>query len=1106
MSCGVGSCHNHLHFLLFPIHARVLGHSYLSFSQKGFSCGKFSSKWNSCYKLSIERGGGLLAVSSSSPVAGGIYFAEQNRRIVRRVLPDNSIQTIAGNGKGFTLGLDSGDPGPALSLPLGRVLSLAFDAMTEDIYFAEDDTYVIRKISTKGPNNGTISVVAGMIGLSGYNQDSGFANETMLNQISSMTVMGNGDLIFSDNACLIRRLSKTTDRITKLYGSLGCPTPISKMVVEPSGNFAYFTSTDMNRIYEVNLQNEASRVLAGNGTMGFSGNGTRGLNAALGAPYGISYYNGEIYFSESNNHMIRKIHPIQGVLIDVAGIPFVPGFSGDGKPALGALLNTPRDVFVNPNDGTIYINDYQNERIRAISQPDGTIRTVAGSGAAGPNPVEASLASLNYPSAITFNAQGDMFIADTQNQRIRMLKGNTVYTMAGTGARGRTDGQAIEMATFNNPQHLQFDESGTLLFIGDWGNFQVRKLDLQLSSVSTVVGTGEEIPILDNVNALLSGLASPSSMVYIPPESSVNLNPGLYIGSTSSGIRRVDLVSNIISTPVLPLLPYTSVLEMCFSADRGTDGSQNALPGLYYSMNNPSLSVYRILNQTVQILMAGNVQNVPASVDSNGSDLETTSRTTIHSKRSIVLDGDGSLATEAFLSPTSIYMTRKGELYLLDQDRIRYVTKEGIIGTLTFYEENKSTVSYTFQNPKSLHVNEKTGEIYIVERDIDLISKLVPITCFGKLASDPTVCFGYGTCVDTDTCQCYASSDPECKTTCGNATQPCYGNGVCTPGLKCVCFPGYSGPYCDSFTCKGLRNNDTAVCNYRNGTCIGPDQCSCHSSQWLGNDCSISLCEGLFGTNNALMCSSGAGSNSTIVSQESFSTWDLFNSTRFYNFSQAVGVTFPSTLYSYFISQVGNLTSGNSALLLSSIQDTTGSVIPVTNKGVEVGRILGNILSLNFLFKNGSKIQVKNLATPIELKFSNLTIPSRDVSEFLFSCMYLDTVTADWKEDGITSTPLILRNSSGFIEFEMKCLTTHLTSFAVIDKNFKSATKPQPSQRQVPVSSSNPKGAGGLSESAIAALVAGLVGGFLVLGVATCLVVTLVVLVVRTKAKKKQQL
>jgi hypothetical protein len=162
-----------------------------------------------------------------------------------------------------------------------------------------------------------------------------------------------------------------------------------------------------------------------NSCSGLLGDGGPATSAQLNYPQGLAVdVAGNIFIADSQDHRIRKVTP-DGIITTVAGsspLPGKGGFSGDGGPAVDAQLNYPVDVAVD-GAGNLYIADYGNNRIRKVS-PDGTISTIAGDGTQGYSGDGglATNASLWYPSALAVDDAGDIYVVDSANNAIRILR------------------------------------------------------------------------------------------------------------------------------------------------------------------------------------------------------------------------------------------------------------------------------------------------------------------------------------------------------------------------------------------------------------------------------------------------------------------------------------------------------------------------------------------------------------------------------------------------------------------------------------------------------------------------------------------------------------
>jgi sugar lactone lactonase YvrE len=235
-------------------------------------------------------------------------------------------------------------------------------------------------------------------------------------------------------------------------------------------------------------------TVAGTGTPGFSADGVRALEARLSAPLGLALdARGTLYFAENLNHRVGKINP-DGTLTTVAG-GNGSGFSGDGGPAREAKLWNPTFITVDAS-GNLLLSDWANHRVRKVA-PDGTISTVAGSGPAGDSDGyagdggPATEARLNGPDGLAVDAEGNLFIADLLNQRVRKLDpAGIITTVAGGGTKAaqEADGGPATEARLGRIIDVAVDTAGSLYLV-DFDQNRVRKVDRQ-GKISTVAGTG----------------------------------------------------------------------------------------------------------------------------------------------------------------------------------------------------------------------------------------------------------------------------------------------------------------------------------------------------------------------------------------------------------------------------------------------------------------------------------------------------------------------------------------------------------------------------------------------------------------------------------------
>jgi GT2 family glycosyltransferase/DNA-binding beta-propeller fold protein YncE len=235
------------------------------------------------------------------------------------------------------------------------------------------------------------------------------------------------------------------------------------------------------------------------GKKGFAGDYGPAMEAWLDAPGGLAVApNGDVYIADSNNDVIRRVNARNTIIEPVAGSHDLgTGFSGDNGPAIVAQLDTPDGVAIAP-DGDLIVADSHNDRIRRVDRPTRVITTVAGSGENGYDGDEkpATEAALNTPSAVAAAPNGDIYIADTLNYRIRMIDAKTglIHTVAGDGAPGDSqhvgDGGPATSAHLNMPSDIALDPRTGDLYIADMHHNRVRKVDARTHIITTVAGTG----------------------------------------------------------------------------------------------------------------------------------------------------------------------------------------------------------------------------------------------------------------------------------------------------------------------------------------------------------------------------------------------------------------------------------------------------------------------------------------------------------------------------------------------------------------------------------------------------------------------------------------
>jgi len=283
---------------------------------------------------------------------------------------------------------------------------------------------------------------------------------------------------------------------------------------------------------------------AGTGTQGYTGDGGAATAAQIRRPQGVAVAsNGDVYFTDTANHAIRKVSAATGIISTVAGIG-APGSTGDGGAATAARLSAPEDVFVT-SVGNLYIADTGNHKIRKVTASTGIITTVAGNGTPGSlgDGGAATAARLNSPRGIAVASNGDFYIGDRSNNKVRKVTASTgrISTYAGTGTAGYSgDGGAATSAMLNLLQGLHLAGNGDL-YIADAANNRIRKVTASTGIITTIAGTG-------TAGFSGDGGAATSARISAPEAVEMDSAGNLYIADTGNHRIRWVAAGGTIST------------------------------------------------------------------------------------------------------------------------------------------------------------------------------------------------------------------------------------------------------------------------------------------------------------------------------------------------------------------------------------------------------------------------------------------------------------------------------------------------------------------------------------------------------------------------------
>ena len=491
------------------------------------------------------------------------------------------------------------------------------------------------------------------------------------------TIAGNGYINYSGDG-----YAATTAQLWSPFGA----------ATDGSGNL-YIADRNNNRIRKVSASGVIS-TFAGNGTIGYSGDGGAATAAQLHWPTGVtSDGSGNIYIADWSNNVIRKVNP-SGIISTCAGSGLYGDF-GDTGPATAAQISTPTSVAVH-SSGNMYISDAVNSVIRRVN-PSGVITTFAGkhtggfSGDGGP----ASAAYLNNPMEVVTDAAGNLYIADANNNRIRKINtSGIISTIAGNVIAGFSgDGSAATAAELNNPVSVKVDVSGNI-YISDKSNTRIRKVNTS-GIINTIAGQ-------DTIGFSGDGGMATAAKFMSPQGIANDLSGNIYVADGFNDRIRKVTPAGIITTfagGAGGSLPATAIAINPWGIT--TDATGNLF------VADPDN------NRICKINPSGSLTTVAGFNTQNGTDI------------------DGPITTGEFAYPTGVAVDGSGNIYFTDDYNyfIRKVNTSGIvsiiagIGSYAFSGDGGPATNAQFHAPYDIAVD-ASGNIYIADANNDRIRKI----------------------------------------------------------------------------------------------------------------------------------------------------------------------------------------------------------------------------------------------------------------------------------------------------------------------------------------------------------------------------------------------
>ena len=610
---------------------------------------------------------------------GNLYFSDWGINRIRKIDTSGNITTVAGNGKPCPRKTSCGDGGAATAAELGFPQALAVDS-SGNIFIADTASERIREVTT----DGTINTIAGNGFIcNGPNYqcgDHGPGPAAQLDLPTGVAVDNAGHVYVGDTKDQrIRMVDLSTGIITTVVGwnnrgricnvstqKCGDGGPLNGVrfrnprgvALDSSGNL-YIADTSDHRIRKADFVNNLMTTVVGTGVQGFSGDAGGARKAELDEPNGIFVdAAGDLIICDTGNQRVRVVS--HSIINTVAG----GGQGNDGGLAKSANLANPNAV-VWAGLRHYYIADAANNRIREVIS--GQISTAVGTGSAGwsGDGGAATSATLSNPLGVTVDSSGNIFIADTNNVRVREVASGTITTIAGNGnvcfpTNGVCgDGGPATQASLSSPTTIAVDSTGNV-YIADAEGNRIRKVDTT-GTITSLAGSGVAGYKGDNGPANQSLLNHPYGVA-------VDSSGDVYIAdSYNSRIRCVLAVANGCGGSTQQV---GYIVTFALNGKNGFTGEGG--PATQASMYRPFQVA---LDPAGNVYIGGGVYQMVRKVDTTSQHIITTVAGDILDPGKQGFSGDGGPATKATLDNSGLSIDGSGDLLIADEgnNRIREV-------------------------------------------------------------------------------------------------------------------------------------------------------------------------------------------------------------------------------------------------------------------------------------------------------------------------------------------------------------------------------------------------------------------------------------------------
>ncbi|EFC48506.1 predicted protein [Naegleria gruberi] len=786
---------------------------------------------------------------------------------IKKISPQtNTIQTIAGSGKNVPIPIDGLDP-----KQLSVVDTVATLSKSDEMYFGSLDANFMYKINSLEKS---VFLPGAIERIKTIAIDKSLSNDVFYGGIEGSTEFRRSSIAkFNEISKLNAKISTSTN--TLLNNTLNPIFGGRYVGLSVYQDEIYIADYKHHTIRKISKDSNMVVIIAGNGTVGFTGDGGLATEATLNNPsHAIVDSNGDLWIADLGNNRVRKVFGINGTITTVSGngIP-----SSEVPPNIDVV--SPIFLTESPSGDAIYVTDWN--LIKKIDKLTNQVSIIAGTGQIYEQNIDMEIPALEAninPLALVVRSENSLdaiYFADPYNQRIRKLYNNTVSSVPGS-ATDNVGGLEFDTLTGDfyvstgnyqvrkitpQGQNVLFAGNGTNGFFGDGMRavdaaifptlMLMKGRNLYFSNVDDPTNINNiKYVSVDQENATIStliggfgdGLKAENAyfgeVVYMDTDEKGNL----YILEGSSRIRKITKSTGIVTT----IAGLGNRIESGIPANQALFTAQS-----FSVVSEDVLLVPDIGNNRIFKISNGIITNIVGNYTRGYPEYNLpANETSVRDVQTILQTPEGEIIITLYGLSALLKLNKyTGKLEELKLDSVPDLYYSYVM------RNRKGEFFYT--TPK--FVNKLTP--YCVKGKLNSFKSYCVNECFG-IADETKGCSGHGYCLGLDQCSCFAGyngskcEDFTCNSILKSQANVCSGHGICSSYNNCTCSLGYYGANCEEFDCFGTLKNSQSVCS-GNGQCLDFNNCTCKEG-YYGAACDKFDCFGVNSANSSVCSSHGS--------------------------------------------------------------------------------------------------------------------------------------------------------------------------------------------------------------------------------------------------------